>query len=66
MTQAVSQFSKMIVGPGHDTEDGNPTPIVFRDQSMPVGGSGSPQPQQAGQSKAATGSPFAGHNPLPL
>lgn len=64
MTQFVDQFSRLITGPGHDVEDGKPTPIIFRDQVSPLSGSGSPQPQ-AGQAKTVTGSPYAGHNPLP-
>ena len=65
MTQFVDQFSKLITGPGHDVEDGNPTPVIFRDQVSPLSGSG-PHLPQAGQRKAVTGSPFSAHNPLPL
>lgn len=65
MTQFVDQFSKLITGPGHDVEDGNPTPVVFRDQISPMSGSGTHLPQ-AGRSKDVTGSPFSAHNPLPL
>lgn len=65
MTQFRDQFTKEIVGLGHDTEDGKPTPIIFRDQVAPVSGGGSPQPQ-AGRSKNVTGSPYAENNPLPL
>lgn len=35
MTDFVSFIVKEIVGPGHQTKDGNPTPKVFR-QTPPV------------------------------
>ena len=64
MTQFVTQIHRLVPGLGHQTEDVNPVPIVFRDQVSPLSGSGSPQPQ-AGQSKTVTGSPYAEHTPLP-
>lgn len=35
MTDFVSFIVKEVVGPGHQTKDGNPTPKVFR-QTPPV------------------------------
>ena len=65
MTQFVDQFSKLVIGEGQVTEDANPIPIAYRDQVSPMSGGGSQQPQ-AGQPKSVTGSPYVGHNPLPL
>jgi len=66
VTQFVSPFTKLVAGIGHEVEDANPTPIIFRNTlPAPVGGSGSPTPQ-AGRAVHATGSPYPGNNPLPL
>lgn len=65
MTDFVSAMTKAVIGLGHNTEDGNPTPIIFRHVANPLSGGGSPQPQ-AGLSKTVTGSPYAENNPLPL
>lgn len=54
MTDFVSAMTKVVIGLGHNTEDGNPTPIIFRPSPAPVLGQ-----QQEKQS------PFPDQNPLP-
>lgn len=66
MTQFVSPFTKLVAGLGHEVEDVNPTPVIFRENvANPLSGSGTPTPQ-AGRAVHATGSPYPGNNPLPL
>lgn len=65
MSHFIPAMTRYVVGQGHQTEDGKAIPVIFRKQTTPLSGSGSPTPH-AGQSRTATGSPYPGNNPLPL
>jgi len=67
MTQFVSDFTKEVTGLGHDVEDANPTPLIFRTNPNPRTAIPLSQHPEAGRSKNVTGSPYYDeNNPLPV